>query len=378
MRYYNHNDDNAPCDHYHNYRDDNHDDNAARDHYHDPVIDQSLPQRECRQQRAGHKDVPSSITDSDVPARTVLKKTMDTTTANLLDALTPDVERLLNRHQDSARLWYPHLQIDWGSGEDFTRRPWDPGDYALDPAVRSAIYVNLLTEDNLPYYTSEILSHAYPEHPLTDWNHQWTMEENRHAMMMRDWVHISRCIDPTLLEDGRRVQMTRAIVPHPGSLADLICYVTFQERATQIAHRNTMARLDRDDKTGRGVLGLIAGDETRHFMFYRDLTSAAFEVDPSTLTIAVYTQAAAFAMPGTGIPNFTRHAVRIARAGIYGLPQFLGILVPLLAQWDIEHLAGLSPEAERARDALVGLVADLTARAARQAQHAAQSALRTD
>jgi acyl-[acyl-carrier-protein] desaturase len=172
--------------------------------------------------------------------------------------------------------------------------------------------------------------------------------------------------------------MTRAIVPHPGSLADLICYVTFQERATQIAHRNTMARLDRDDKTGRGVLGLIAGDETRHFMFYRDLTSAAFEVDPSTLTIAVYTQAAAFAMPGTGIPNFTRHAVRIARAGIYGLPQFLGILVPLLAQWDIEHLAGLSPEAERARDALVGLVADLTARAARQAQHAAQSALRTD
>ena len=28
-------------------------------------------------------------------------------------------------------------------------------------------------------------------------------------------------------------------------------------------------------------------------------------------------------MPGTGIPSFTRHAVRIAREGIYGLGPFL-------------------------------------------------------
>ena len=81
------------------------------------------------------------------------------------------------------------------------------------------------------------------------------MEENRHAMVMRDWVHISRCINPTLLEDGRRVQMQKGEVPQPNDIAELIAYVSFQERATQIAHRNTGAKLPKDDKIGRNVLG---------------------------------------------------------------------------------------------------------------------------
>ena len=85
----------------------------------------------------------------------------------------------------------------------------------LADGVRSSIYVNLLTEDNLPYYTSTLLSHAPKGHPILDWNHQWTMEENRHSMVMRDWVHVSRCIDPKLLEDGRRVQMGLGRSPSP-------------------------------------------------------------------------------------------------------------------------------------------------------------------
>ena len=112
-------------------------------------------------------------------------------------------------------------------------------------------------------------------------------------------------------------------VPEPDTLADLICYVSFQERATQIAHRNTGAHLPKDDKMGRNVLALVAGDETKHYLFYRDLALAAFAIDPSTMMIAAARQVSNFAMPGTGIPSFTRHAVRIAREGIYGLSQYL-------------------------------------------------------
>ena len=36
------------------------------------------------------------------------------------------------------------------------------------------------------------------------------------------------------------------------------------------------------------------------------------------MMIAVSKQVSTFAMPGTGIPSFTRHAVRIAKEGIYG------------------------------------------------------------
>lgn len=294
---------------------------------------------------------------------------------DLLSEIAPDVERLYNRHLEAPRLWFPHEQIDWGRGESFADRPWSPEDYPLAAGVRSSIYVNLLTEDNLPYYTSTLLAHAPKDHPILDWNHQWTMEENRHSMVMRDWVHISRCIDPTLLEEGRRVQMHKGEVPCPTSLADLITYVSFQERATQIAHRNTGAKLPKDDKMGRNVLALVAGDETKHYLFYRDLALAAFAIDPSTLMIAAAKQVSNFAMPGTGIPSFTRHAVRIAREGIYGLGQFLrDVLEPVLNLWDVEHLSGLSAEAERARQELSDFVAKITDTVERMTTKSAGSA----
>lgn len=291
---------------------------------------------------------------------------------DILSEIAPDVERLFNRHLESPREWYPHEQIDWGRGESFTDRPWSPEDYPLADGVRSSIYVNLLTEDNLPYYTDSLLTHSPMGHPIRDWTYQWTMEENRHAMIMRDWVHISRCINPTLLEDGRRVQMTRAEVPRHPNFAEVIAYVSFQERATQIAHRNTGAKLPKDDKIGRNVLGLIAGDETKHYLFYRDLTLAAFAIDPSTMTMAVAKQVTQFAMPGTGIPGFTRHAVRIAREGIYGLGQYLkDVLTPVLSLWDIDHLSGLSSEAEMAREEIVTAVAHVTRSVERMADKAA-------
>ena len=303
--------------------------------------------------------------------RMVLKR-LPNSSCDLLSEIAPAVEQLYNRHLEAPRLWFPHEQINWGGGESFIKRPWSKEDYPLSDGVRSAIYVNLLTEDNLPYYTHTLLSHAPKGHPILDWNHQWTMEENRHAMVMRDWVHISRCIDPTLLEEGRRVQMHKGEVPNPASMAELITYVSFQERATQIAHRNTGAKLPKDDKIGRNVLALIAGDETKHYLFYRDLALAAFAIDPSTMMIATAKEVSNFAMPGTGIPSFTRHAVRIAREGIYGLSQFLkDVLDPVLSLWDVNHLVGLSAEAERARQELSDFIEKMGATVERMSQRAA-------
>jgi len=294
---------------------------------------------------------------------------------DLLQELSGEAERLYNRHLEAPRLWFPHEQIDWGSGEDFKEKPWEPTDYVLSDGVRSAIYTNLLTEDNLPYYTESIMAHAPKDHPLNAWTRQWTMEENRHSMVMRDWVHISRCINPTNLEEGRVVQMSTGMVPRFENLGDLIAYVAMQERATQIAHRNTGAKLPKEDKQGRNLLALIAGDETKHYMFYRDLTKAAFDLDPSTMMEAVNRQVEHFAMPGVGIPNFTKHAVRIAKEGIYGVQQFLqDVVTPVLELWDVEHLEGLSAEAEKARVALFEMIEKLKVAVERTAQKAAAQA----
>ena len=77
---------------------------------------------------------------------------------HLLSDLTPVAERLLERHLASAKEWFPHEFVPWCRGRDFAPgETWDPDASPLDPAVRSALFVNLLTEDNLPYYTSQIM-----------------------------------------------------------------------------------------------------------------------------------------------------------------------------------------------------------------------------
>ena len=298
-----------------------------------------------------------------------------TTNDTLLAEISDDVTRLYNRHMEAPRLWYPHEQIDWGSGESFKLRAWASNDYALGAGVRSAILVNLLTEDNLPYYTHVLLSGVPAHHPLLDWTHQWTSEENRHSMTMRDWVHVSRCIDPVLLEDGRRIQMAGAVVPWPNTFADLLCYVTLQERATQVAHRNTATHLAKEDKMGRTVLGLISGDETKHYFFYRDLAAAAFKVVPSVMMAAFARQASNFAMPGVAIPGFVRHAVRISKEGIYGLTQYTReVLKPVLDYWDVEHITGLDEEGERALAAVLVTYYALEAGVVKGIERAARTA----
>ena len=77
--------------------------------------------------------------------------------AALLHELTPVAERLTARHYDSCKPWYPHEFVPWAMGQDFVEgRDWDPSEVPLPDAVRSALFVNLLTEDNLPYYFQAI------------------------------------------------------------------------------------------------------------------------------------------------------------------------------------------------------------------------------
>jgi acyl-[acyl-carrier-protein] desaturase len=148
-------------------------------------------------------------------------------------------------------------------------------------------------------------------------------------------------------------QVCAGIVPEPPTAAEGMAYVALQELATRIAHFNTGKLLD--DGFGYKVMKRVAADENFHFLFYRDLVSAAIEVNPSEMVIAIEQQVRTFEMPGTGIPNFSERAKEIAKAGIYDLTiHHDQILVPVvLRDWAVESLEGLTPEAEVARASLV-------------------------
>ncbi|CAN5567029.1 acyl-ACP desaturase [soil metagenome] len=271
--------------------------------------------------------------------------------ASLLCELTPVAERLLERHLDTAKEWFPHDLVPWGRACDFDAdTAWTEADSDIvDPAVRSSLFVNLLTEDNLPYYFRTIERMFGAEDVWGTWARRWTAEEGRHSIVIRDYLTVTRAIDPVGLERGRMRQVCGGEVPEPPSVADGFVYVALQELATRISHRNTGKRIE--DRAGYDVMARVASDENLHYLFYRDLTSAALEVDPSAVVLAIERQVREFEMPGTGIPDFEVHASAIAKAGIYDfLIHHEQILVPVVMRhWAVESLTGLTPEAEEAR-----------------------------
>lgn len=296
--------------------------------------------------------------------------------AALLTELTPVAARLLDRHLAGAREWFPHELVPWSRGRDFA--PGEPVEPApLDEGVRSALFVNLLTEDNLPYYFDDIARCFGVDGPWGEWVRRWTAEEGRHSIVLRDYLTVTRQLDPVALERARMAQVSGGVVPHPASAADGLVYVAIQELATRVAHHNTGKALD--DPAGHEIMKRVASDENLHFLFYRDLVDAALELDPSATVEAIARQVIGFAMPGVGIPAFRDHAHAIARRRIYDLAvHHDAVLRPLVARhWDVAGAAGLSDRAERARDALCRHLARAGRVARRIAERAAEAATTT-
>jgi acyl-[acyl-carrier-protein] desaturase len=275
----------------------------------------------------------------------------------LLTELAPVAERLYDRHDAAAKEWFPHELVPWSRGRDFVAdETWDPDEVPMPEGVRSALFVNLLTEDNLPYYFRTIESMFGADSIWGVWVRRWTAEEGRHSIVIRDYLTVTRSVDPIALERARMHQVSTGITPDPGSPADGLAYVALQELATRIAHRNTGKLLE--DRLGYEVMARVASDENLHFLFYRDLVTAALEIDPSTTVIALERQVRDFEMPGVGIVDFSDHASAIAKAGIYDLQlHHEQILVPVvLRHWGVEQLEGLTPDAEEARAKLVNFI----------------------
>src|SRR4051812_44575514 len=177
----------------------------------------------------------------------------------LITELEPTVEQLLARHTASAKEWFPHALVPWSRARDFVAdEQWDPAEVELDPAVRSSLLVNLLTEDNLPYYTSTITSLYGNDGAWGAWVRRWTAEEGRHSIVLRDYVTVTRALDPVALERARMAQVECGQVPRPISPQNGLVYVTLQELATRVAHHNTGKRLD--DPAGLEIMKRVAAD----------------------------------------------------------------------------------------------------------------------
>jgi len=267
----------------------------------------------------------------------------------LLEELEPEAGRLLDRHLKVTQEWFPHDFIPYRLGRDFDKDPWSPDQPRLTGVAQTAFEVGLLTEDNLPSYHRLIHGmFGKGDGAWLNWVGRWTAEEGRHAIVLRDYLVVTRNFDPTLLERGRMAQLQKGYDHDMPDTLHGLAYVAFQELATRISHRNT-GRYSEDPVADR-IMVRIAADENLHMVFYRDILKAAIALEPSAAVRAIVDEVLKFEMPGAGIQNFMRKAADIAKAGIYDLRVHRDeVLLPVLKFWGIFELQGLDAAAEDAR-----------------------------
>jgi acyl-[acyl-carrier-protein] desaturase len=149
-------------------------------------------------------------------------------------------------------------------------------------------------------------------------------------------------------------------------------YVSFQELATRVSHRNTGRHCG--DPVAERLLARIAMDENLHMIFYRNLVQAALEIAPGQTLRAIADEVAGFAMPGSVVPGFARRAVQIAQAGIYDLRiHHDDVIMPLVRHWRVFEVEGLDAEGEQARQDIATALDALDARAARFVERRAET-----
>ncbi|HET7532206.1 MAG TPA: acyl-ACP desaturase [Nocardioidaceae bacterium] len=287
----------------------------------------------------------------------------------MLMELEQVVEENLNRHLKVAKEWFPHEYVPWSDGRNFDGPlegdPWSPEDSKMSDVARSSLIVNLLTEDNLPSYHHEIAILFGRDAAWGDWVHRWTAEEGRHGIAIRDYLLTSRAVDPVQLERLRMDHMSTGYESaHSQDLVRSLAYVSFQELATRVSHRNT-GRIT-DDPVADALLGRVAADENLHMIFYRNLLGAALELSPNQTMRAITDVVTTFQMPGTDIAGFQRKAVEMAIAGVYDLRQHRDdVVAPVLRFWNVFEVEGLDAEGEQARAELAEFMDALDTQASR-------------
>lgn len=285
--------------------------------------------------------------------------------ASVLHELEPVVAQNLDRHLSMAKEWFPHDYVPWSQGRDFAflgGEDWHPDDSPLDPVAKVALTVNLLTEDNLPSYHREIATRFSRDGAWGSWVGQWTAEEGRHSIALRDYLVVTRGVDPEELERLRMAHTVAGYDAGDRTPLAVLAYVSFQELATRVSHRNT-GRASGCPLADQ-LLARVAADENLHMVFYRNLMAAALDIAPDAAMVAIRDEAINFAMPGQGMSDFAKNAITIAKAGIYDLRiHHDEVLVPVLRFWNVFERNDFGSEGERAREQLSGFLGLLDERA---------------
>ncbi|MGK8510141.1 acyl-ACP desaturase [Nocardia asiatica] len=275
------------------------------------------------------------------------------TDRELLESLAVDVELLLRKHVDVADGWQPHDFVPWDDGRNFAflgGTDWAPEQSQLSDTAKLALTVSVLIADNLPSYHREIGKYLRTG-AWWRWVGRWTAEENRHEIMIRNYLMVTRSVDPVELERLRMEHMTKGFRRPAMHLLDVLANCAFEEAASAVRHRNIAALGENPQVTA--IAERIALDDELQSVFFADLVSAALDLVPDQTMRAIADRVAGFEVPTVALPDGRGSDAVLAEAGIYDrAKEDELVFAPLLRRWNIFTRSDFGPDGALARDEL--------------------------
>src|SRR6478735_8378337 len=279
------------------------------------------------------------------------------TKIEVLRDLESKVAELMAAHEAKRPLWIPADLLDAKPGE--SQAEHEKGLMAraqsMPDAIKSALALNLLTEEGLPHFHRLIAVYLGDDSHWTNWNNLWTAEEDRHGTVLTDY-----CKSTRILEVMQFAYIKAGFQPAwDKDPYRVFAYTTVQERATQVSHGNTGKICGEYDPVLGDALANVASEEARHFAFYRTMVTEILARDPDEMLHSLALVLPGIDMPGHTIPGFVQLADVIRRAGIYGPRDYLRIVQEQLKHWKIETLGGLNEMGRVAQEKLMAIPARL-------------------
>jgi acyl-[acyl-carrier-protein] desaturase len=259
--------------------------------------------------------------------------------------LEPVVQENLARHIATEELWYAHDYVPFEQGENFAflgGKDWDPSSVTLPKPVTDALEILLITKDNLAGYHRELVEHFILDEKWGRWLGRWTAEEHLHAVALRNYLVVTREIDPAANEDVRVEHVMKGYRADSLSQVETLVFMTFFEREHAVFCRNLAAQID--EPVLRALVGRIARDEERHEEFFGNLVAHCLSSQRDETIAAIASRAAALGPVGHDIDAYSDKLREVADAGIFDDAALRNVIYDRIALWglsDVPALAGV-------------------------------------
>jgi acyl-[acyl-carrier-protein] desaturase len=256
----------------------------------------------------------------------------------LILELEPVVDENLARHLATEELWYAHDYVPFEQGENFAflgGKDWDPSSVTLPKHITDALEILLITKDNLAGYHRELVEHFILDYRWGRWIGRWTAEEHLHAVALRNYLVVTREIDPSANEDVRVAHVMKGYRADTYSQIETLVFMAFFERAHAVYSRNLQAQIE--EPILAALVGRIALDEERHEEFFSNLVAHCLTYARDETIAAIAKRAAALETIGADIEAYQDKVALVAETGIFDDAAFRKVISDRITAWGVDE-----------------------------------------